>query len=191
MIQHSVLKNVARMLERRGAISSADTAFEDFRSSYNEVDQSAQIEGFRVKFHMDTVKTMGKIQDILHFIQESMPAKCILVVQDIVSRPFKELISIENVEIFWLDELYHDVVTNLLIPPHRRVSDQEKAQIFQEYSITAKNLPKIDKTDFMVRYMDFKVNDIIEIRRPSITSGVAIAYRVVVNSSWEKLPRFL
>ena len=184
-----ILRNTVRMLHRRGLIENEEKTAQEACDTYNSIDNSAQIlePSVKIKLHFDTIKTMGKIEDVVHFVQSSLPSKCILIVKGIASRPFKELISIDNVEIFWMYELQTDLASNMMIPPHKRLTDVEKQAVLAEYSITPKNLPKLDKTDFMVRYMGFDVNDVIEIHRPSITSGISVAYRVVVNCSWDKL----
>lgn len=185
----TILQNIAIMLQRRGLTNDWESITKELRQSFNQVENSASLQdpAIKVKVHFDTIKTMGKIQDVVQFIQQSLPSKCILVVKDILSRPFKELIAIDNVEIYWMHELINDIASNTLIPHHRKLGEEEKQRTLKEYGIVAKNLPKLDKTDFVVRYMGFQVHDVIEIQRASITSGVSVVYRVVVNCSWDKL----
>lgn len=183
-----VLRNLAIMLERRGLVDDAERVAKQLVSSYNVVENTAHVEDqIRVKLHFDTIRTMGRIQDVIHYIQSAMPTKCFLVVKRIASRPFKELIAMENVEIFWIAELVNDLASNELISKHVRTTEEERQKLLWEFKITTKQLPKMDKTDFMARYMGFRVGDVIKIIRPSPSAGESVSYRVVVNASWDRL----
>lgn len=74
-----------------------------------------------------------------------------------------------------------DITSHNLVPKHSKVSDSEKEKIFEKYSITTKELPKIFKSDPAIAGLSVKIGDIIKVERESKTAGVSIYYRVVID----------
>jgi DNA-directed RNA polymerase subunit H len=68
---------------------------------------------------------------------------------------------------------------HILTPKHSKLSEKEKAQLFEKYHVTSKELPKILKTDSAVKELDIKPGDIVKITRKSQTAGESIFYRAV------------
>ena len=187
--QQQVLENIARMLERR-EICPAKTALEAFSQSFDELQGTATWNNIRVKIIQDSVKNLNKTPGLLSFVQQTTgDGRCFVVVNNIFCQPFKALMALGNVEVFWTFELVKDLYSNVLIPKHRVLSASEKEQVMREYQVRTKEVPRIDKTEFVSRYLGLKVGDWVEIERPSLTSGISVAYRVVTNCSWDSLFR--
>lgn len=70
---------------------------------------------------------------------------------------------------------------HILIPEHTKISEKEKEELFKEYNITIRELPKIFKTDPAITNLDAKENDVIKITRKSSTAGSSVFYRGVIN----------
>ena len=70
---------------------------------------------------------------------------------------------------------------HILTPKHLKLSEKEKAQIFEKYHVTSKEMPKILRTDAALRELDVKPGDIAKIVRKSPTAGESIFYRVVMD----------
>ena len=70
---------------------------------------------------------------------------------------------------------------HILTPKHMKLSDKQKAQLFEKYGITEREMPKIQKTDSAISNLDVKTGDVIEITRKSQTAGEAFFYRVVID----------
>jgi len=68
---------------------------------------------------------------------------------------------------------------HILTPKHVKASEKEKAQLFEKYHVTSKELPRISKTDAAIKEMDPKPGDLIRIIRKSPTAGESVFYRVV------------
>ena len=68
-----------------------------------------------------------------------------------------------------------------LTPKHAKISEKDKAALFDKYNVTSKEMPKILKTDASLRELDAKPGDVIKITRVSQTAGQSIFYRVVVD----------
>lgn len=67
------------------------------------------------------------------------------------------------------------------MPEHIKISDEDKAKLFDYYNITIKDLPKINIKDAAIKHLDVKENDVVKIIRKSKTVGQTIFYRGVIN----------
>ncbi len=74
-----------------------------------------------------------------------------------------------------------DTTKHILVPKHSKVSEKEKKELFDKYSIALKEIPRIFRDDPAIENLDAKEGDIIKIIRKSPTAGEAIFYRRVVN----------
>ena len=70
---------------------------------------------------------------------------------------------------------------HILTPKHQKLGDSQKEKLLKEYCISAKELPRILKTDAAICRLGAKPGDIIAITRRSVTAGEAFFYRVVVD----------
>jgi len=75
-----------------------------------------------------------------------------------------------------MDELKHN-----LIPKHTKISDSEKEELFNNYKISIKDLPKISLTDPAIAHLEANAGDVIKIDRESETAGSSVFYRGVSN----------
>ena len=74
-----------------------------------------------------------------------------------------------------------DITKHILMPKHSKLSEREKKELLDKYSITLKEIPRIFKDDEAIENLDAKEGDIIKIIRKSLTAGETIFYRRVVN----------
>lgn len=68
-----------------------------------------------------------------------------------------------------------------LVPKQVKLSDAEKKKLLEKYRLTAKELPKILKTDPALAELKVKAGDVIKIIRTSKTAGESTYYRGVIN----------
>lgn len=73
-----------------------------------------------------------------------------------------------------------NVLKHELVPEQRILSDGEREKLLEKLDITARQLPKILSADPVVKEMDAKAGDVLEITRKSLSAGVAVYYRLVV-----------
>lgn len=73
------------------------------------------------------------------------------------------------------------VMTNFLIPNHKKLSEEDISTLLTKYSIEKKNLPKINIKDpaLSVYGLEVEEGDVIEITRTSF-AGEKPYYRLVV-----------
>ncbi len=75
-----------------------------------------------------------------------------------------------------------DVTKHVMVPKHTKISEKEKEELLERYSVTLKELPRILKKDPGIQHLDVKEGDIIKIVRKSQTAGESVFYRRVVNA---------
>ena len=81
-------------------------------------------------------------------------------------------------EILSRDFFKYNVMEHELVPPHRKLSIEEKKQILCKYRATDDQMPIIKKKDVVARYLGLDVGDMVEIKRVSATAGETLFYRV-------------
>lgn len=72
------------------------------------------------------------------------------------------------------------MVKHILIPEHKKLSDEETEKILKKYNVSNKQLPRIKLNDPAILELNPKRGDIIEIIRDSPTTGKSIFYRIVL-----------
>ena len=73
-----------------------------------------------------------------------------------------------------------DVLKHKLVPKHRILSEKEKEELLKKYNVSLDRLPKILITDPVVKALNAKVGDVIEIER-DFEGFKSIYYRVVTE----------
>ena len=71
---------------------------------------------------------------------------------------------------------------HVLVPPHRKLSAEEAAEVLERFHVTTKTqLPLIKHHDIQARVLGLVPGDVVEVLRPSPTSGIQKAYRVCTS----------
>ncbi len=79
-----------------------------------------------------------------------------------------------------------NIMNHDLVPEHDLVPKEDEEDILKKLNVPKNKLPKILKSDPVIRQMESVHGDIeegrlIEVNRISKTAGVAKAYRLVIN----------
>lgn len=72
-------------------------------------------------------------------------------------------------------------IEHALIPKHKKISDKEKKDLLDRYTITQNDLPFIFKSDPALIGLDVEAGDVVKIERLSPTAGRTYFYRGVIN----------
>jgi DNA-directed RNA polymerase subunit H len=72
-----------------------------------------------------------------------------------------------------------DILKHELVPSHAVLSKSEIEKIFKDLDFEIEHLPRIKINDPVVKSIDAKKGDILEITRDSPTAGTFITYRLV------------
>ncbi|MBR9678008.1 MAG: DNA-directed RNA polymerase subunit H [Nanoarchaeota archaeon] len=68
-----------------------------------------------------------------------------------------------------------------IVPEHRILSEEEKKQLLEKYNITLFQLPRILPKDPIIKKIEGKLGDVVEIKRKSSTAKESNYYRVVME----------
>lgn len=68
-----------------------------------------------------------------------------------------------------------------LVPNFRILSEEEKKEVLEKFNITEEKLPKILSSDPVVKKIEAKVGDVLEINRKSEVAGESVYYRFVIE----------
>ncbi len=74
-----------------------------------------------------------------------------------------------------------NVIGHRLVPKHGILSKKDSEDILKKYHVQAHQFPYIRLSDPVCQTLNAKLGDIVKIERKSLTSGVAIAYRYVIE----------
>ena len=137
--------------------------------------RNQEMEGGEVSFHLgETIK--------IHFDEND--TLIIITLDKVTNNIFEEFL--ENIyqnnkifiQLFWIESLMIDITQHSLVPKHTLISEEEKEEILENYSLsTYTQLPIILKNDPVAKYHGGKRGDIFKIIRPSETSGEYLTYR--------------
>ncbi|KZX15208.1 DNA-directed RNA polymerase subunit H [Methanobrevibacter cuticularis] len=72
-----------------------------------------------------------------------------------------------------------DILKHELVPRHVILSESEIEKVFKDLDFEKDRLPKIKSDDPVVKAIEAKKGDILEITRNSPTAGTFVTYRLV------------
>ncbi len=75
----------------------------------------------------------------------------------------------------------YKVLDHNLVPEHTIASDEEIEELIETHDIDLKNIPKVLKTDPVVKELDAETGDVLRIVRKSPTAGKSLTYRLVID----------
>jgi DNA-directed RNA polymerase subunit H (RpoH/RPB5) len=192
-IIESVLTNIVKMLTERKLINASNmdkkineliTTQSDDLSYTITLDKysSNDDKTFAIKIIPQKITAVNKASGISDFLNNFKNSPKIVVV-DSINKKAKQYISnnFPKTEIFTEVELMINLVDYVMIPKHEVLTKEEVEAFYKEFNCKKRNMPKMLTSDPVARYYNVDHGDIMRILRPSITSGVAPAYRLVVK----------
>lgn len=196
-------KTILRMLIDRGyevdeeKRDILDQSLDEYQTVYSSVNPS-QLNGTfesldhdsseRVQVRFDiNEKINNKLwTSIIERMNQDNVNHCILIVRDgTVPKNISRTVELlrekrgQRVEFFEQKEVIINITEHELVPKHEPLTPDQKKALLDRYHINDSQLPKILKTDPVVRYYGVGPGTVIKITRKSETAGRYITYRLV------------
>jgi DNA-directed RNA polymerase subunit H (RpoH/RPB5) len=92
----------------------------------------------------------------------------------------KKMVAEHGIRYLSMKNVLIDILQHDLVPKHTILSTEEKEDLFNELKIEASQLPKVRRTDPIIKLLNGKPGDVVRIQRQSPTAGVSIYYRLIV-----------
>ncbi|MDI6885849.1 MAG: DNA-directed RNA polymerase subunit H [archaeon] len=73
------------------------------------------------------------------------------------------------------------ILEHELVPKHEIPEGREVAELLDKYKLQKEQLPKIKKSDPVIKEIKAKVGDVVRITRRSRTAGKSLSYRLVIE----------
>jgi DNA-directed RNA polymerase subunit H len=75
-----------------------------------------------------------------------------------------------------------NVLKHQMVPEHIIMSEEEVLALLAQYRIELKQLPKMLVTDAVCKEIGARKDDVIKIKRRSLTAEEAVSYRLVIDT---------
>uniref|UniRef100_A0A6B2G842 DNA-directed RNA polymerases I, II, and III subunit RPABC1 (Trinotate prediction) n=1 Tax=Myxobolus squamalis TaxID=59785 RepID=A0A6B2G842_MYXSQ len=115
-------------------------------------------------------------------MQQENVNRSILVVQSSMTPSAKQALLDMSpkyiLEYFLESELMFNIMEHELVPEHIVMSPEEKAELLLRYKLKDSQLPRIQITDPVARYLGLQRGQVVKIIRPSETAGRYVTYRI-------------
>ena len=108
-----------------------------------------------------------------------------VIFQDIKNDIYNIENSYSNMSVFSYKKLLINIVDNVYVPKHTRLSKEERMRLKSSLTIDSYDkLPILPKSDAVSRYYNFREGDVIKIERPSKGNMTHVVYRYVMSDSF-------
>ena len=180
-----ILVNICKMLKDRGLVKN----YNDFYNVIKNVGDNLEInihyesKSFAIKIIYNNITTIKDSNDIENFLDKFNKYHKFVVISSLSKKAFKQFEEYPLTEVFQEIELMVNVLEHDLQPKFRLLSKTEVEDYFKVFDNKKREMPRILDSDPVARYFNANIGDILEIIRPSITSGEAISYRIVVQGN--------
>ncbi|GLJ26181.1 hypothetical protein SUGI_0502210 [Cryptomeria japonica] len=136
-----------------------------------------------VLFPEDEKLGMSTIKDYYSNLEKAKINRAVVVVKQSTSPMARKFVlnhTKHNIEIFNETELLINISRHTLVPTHQILTSEEKRTLLDRYTLKETQLPRIQKSDAMARYLGLVRGQIVKIIRPSETAGRYVTYRYVI-----------
>lgn len=145
-----------------------------------------QIGNIWVEFNQDENVGLKQLRDYMqHLVNGSYYSGIMVCIKPMTGMALRLLRSSSNmdegpkggVEVFVEQDLLVNITKHELVPKHVVLSREEKAQLLQRYRLKETQLPRIQITDPVAKYLGLRRGQVVKIIRKSETAGRYASYR--------------
>lgn len=180
----TIFDNFTNILQDLRNINKSSFDLDNINYNNNEISN----DDYAIKIFTSKINNFKK-NGLQSFHSSHPNKKVIFIIENISLKLYTEILqSHDNIEIFLIEDLFHNLIHNVLQPKYELLTNEEKNVLKKNYDIYNENLiPKIKKSDIIVRFFNAKVNDILKITRYDNYYGKDIYYRIVVDSNYDDI----
>ncbi len=92
----------------------------------------------------------------------------------------KKMVAEHAIRYLSIKNVLIDLLQHNLVPKHEILSEEDKEKLLDELKIDIDQLPKVRRTDPIIKLLNGKAGDVVRIQRRSPTAGTSTYYRLVV-----------
>jgi DNA-directed RNA polymerase subunit H (RpoH/RPB5) len=92
----------------------------------------------------------------------------------------KKMVAEHGIRYLSMKNVLIDMTQHHLVPKHEIVSQDDREQLLKDLGVEASQLPKIRRSDPIVKLLNGKPGDVLRIQRQSPTAGTSIYYRLII-----------
>ncbi|EON63839.1 hypothetical protein W97_03067 [Coniosporium apollinis CBS 100218] len=133
-----------------------------------------------VEFNGDETVGIKQLRTFAHYIDEQHHYTGIFIAAGKISPSALKIIPTvlpAILEVFKEDELLVNITMHELVPKHVLLSKEEKAKLLERYRLKESQLPRIQTTDPVAKYLGLRRGQVVKIIRKSETAGRYASYR--------------
>eukprot|EP00892_Ulva_mutabilis_P011933 jgi/Ulvmu1/9111/UM005_0206.1 len=125
-----------------------------------------------------------KLQEYIERMKEDGIYRGILILQKKLSGPAsteRNLVkNIFRIEDFLESELVINITKHCMVPKHKLLTPDEKDTLLKRYKVKETQLPRIQLSDPVAKYLGMERGEVVRIVRPSETAGRYVTYRYCI-----------
>jgi len=130
-----------------------------------------------IKFVKNSISNLKKTPGLEEFLNKSNDLN--ILINEPAPRAIELMKHYKNLEIFQNNYFNQNKAKADYVPYHKLLTPKERDAFYAEYKNELANLPIIQLSDPMAKYVGGRLRDVIKIVRASSTSGRSIIYRRV------------
>ncbi len=179
------LKTIKKMLIDRKIFDSDIHLFDDIlmKNKLFEKQITINLNDVQIVFYLYDKNKIKEISEI--FLKNDFRLYLLIVNKNFNQSDLKKRLGdakFSILQIFNIMELQFNISEHLLVPKHEIINNVEIEELKKYHKLNNINqqLPIINKTDPMVKYLNIKPGQIVKITRISPSSGEAFVWRICI-----------
>lgn len=127
---------------------------------------------------------VDRIMQYMERMKEEAIHRAVLVLQRKLSAKAKTHIALSahkfHIQDFLEEELLVNITRHVMVPKHQVLGPEDKATLLRRYKVRETQLPRIQLSDPVAKYLGMERGEVVRIVRASETAGRYVTYRYCI-----------